>query len=111
MADLNDNVEEAPPLLAAGMGLAVNDMALQAIDQPPIVPPAAPALFPQRFFKCRMSDCSFTSNTAKGFPPTGNATKVRAFWQQQATQFAKHANSAQRTGSALHGHPQHERQC
>jgi hypothetical protein len=95
MADLNDNVEEAPPLLAAGMGLAVNDMALQAIDQPPIVPPAAPALFPQRFFKCRMSDCSFTSNTAKGFPPTGNATKVRAFWQQQATQFAKHANSAE----------------
>ena len=92
--DVNTDTAAAPVQVAADASMAANDVALQATDQLPDAPPAATALFQQHFFKCRMPDCTFTSNISNGFPPATDATKVKAFWLKQSTQFSKHANSA-----------------
>jgi hypothetical protein len=76
---------------AAGAGIAVNDGAIQALDQLPLAAPAAPAP-PPVSSRCRMQGCEFQS--VGRLPAAANTTKVRAFWQAQSTQFAKHANHA-----------------
>lgn len=80
--------------VAVGAGMAVNDGATQAPDQLPDAAPAAPAPPENSAFSCRMHGCTFASSTAKGLPPAANATKVKAYWQQHATQFIRHANHA-----------------
>lgn len=77
----------------AGANIAVNDGALPAADQLPNAAPAAAAPFEARFFCCHMEGCNYTSTQpAKGLPPVDNATKVKAFWLQQGSQFIRHAN-------------------
>lgn len=96
-------VAEARLHASADARTAVNDEARQASEQPPSAAPApaaaaafapaASAAPPALSHRCRMPGCSFTSAVGQR-PPANDAVKLKAYWQKQGTQFAKHANSA-----------------
>jgi hypothetical protein len=85
------NTETAEVQVTASAGMAVNDGAIQAPDQLPDAATAALAPPQISAFRCRMQGCNFTSKTAKALPADANAAKAKAYWQQQATQFIRHA--------------------
>lgn len=97
MGDANYDIEEAPVPLAAGTGMAVNDVVTQTTDQPPNAPPAAEPHMPvggdevdelQRQ-SCTIAGCQHTLIQPQ-FPAQCTLRARQAIWQKESSKWAKH---------------------